>query len=65
MATRNAPALLLRPGDRALLEVEIYDFPTGDMTNVRVAAPGFAQRFWVPTALLRLLIGDQAHAANN
>ncbi|MDE2468297.1 MAG: hypothetical protein KGL35_06035, partial [Bradyrhizobium sp.] len=51
---------VLRPGAPADLRVEIVDYPAGDLTNVRVAMRGFSQRFWVPTALLRPHIADQA-----
>jgi hypothetical protein len=43
----------LKPGDRVYLVVEIFDFPQGDMTNIRVGMRGFEQRFWVPTENLR------------
>lgn len=46
-------ALGLKPGDRAHLEVEIYDHPAPDLTNIRVVMRGLMQRWWVPTKLLR------------
>ena len=49
-------AMSLKPGDRAHLEVEIFDHPMRDMTQVRVAMPGFSQRFWVPTKLLHVVV---------
>lgn len=51
------PVPVLRPGDRAFVEVEIIDWPHGDMTNVRIAARGsrVTQSLWVPSALLRVV----------
>ena len=51
--TAALDVLGLKHGDQALLEVEIFDHPTRDWTNVRIVGPGLIQRFWVPTALLR------------
>lgn len=48
-------ALNLRPGDRALLEVEIVDWPCSDDTNIAVQGRRNVQRFWVPTGKLRPL----------
>jgi len=41
-----------RPGDRAYLEVEVLDYPAGDMTNVMCAKDRLLVRWWVQTKLL-------------
>ncbi len=43
----------LGPGVKATLDVVIFDYPAGDLTNVHVSMRGFSKRFWVPTELLK------------
>lgn len=51
----DVEVLSLKPGDIAIMHVEIFEHPAGDLTNIRVSMRGYSVRFCVPTASLSVI----------